>query len=470
MPYRDLREFISLLEREGEITRVKAEVDPELELALIVRKVFDRRGKALLFENVKGHDIPLISGAVDTYKRYGLGIGAEPDPSSILDKTISSSRNPIPPVSVNEGPCQEVVNTGKKVDLNVLPVPKWHELDGGKFIGTLGLVIVKDPDTGARNMGIYRQQIHGKDRMGLLATQQVGLVLRKYRDRGQPMPVATVIGVDPAILAASCFRLPPGGDELAVAGAMKGEPIPLVKCKTIDVEVPAYAEIVIEGEIPPDSGKWDVGGPFGEFTGFYGGVVTKKPSIYVKAITTRTDPIFQGTLEGMPPSESTTLRCLGHTTGTHIRLEQARIPGFKRVWVTEMGCANFVVVIQLEKQYYLGNARQAIMAYWSMEHVGKWCIVVDDDIDIFDMAQVEWALATRVQPHRDIIITADRDPGTNLDPSIPPEKRPYPYTQCSRIGIDATKDFKGFDFPPEIRSRPEDLKKVEDRWPEYGID
>jgi UbiD family decarboxylase len=470
MPHRDLREFIARLEKEGELARVRAEVDPELEIGVIMRKVFDRRGKAVLFENVKGHDIPLISGAMDTFKRYALGIGCGPHPREILKKTLEAVRDSIPPVIVGEAPCQEIVLFGPDVDLDQLPAPRWHAEDGGRFVGTLGVVIVKDPDTGTRNMGIYREQIHGRNRMGLNATQQVGMILTKYRSRGQAMPVVTAIGVDPAILAASCLRLAPGTDELAAAGSLRGEPVPLVKCRTIDLEVPAFAEIVIEGEVPPDSGKWETEGPFGEFTGYYGGLTGKRPSVDVKAITMRRNPIFQGTFEGKPPSESTTLRTLGHTTGIWLRLEQARIPGFKEVYITDMGCANLVTVIALDRQYYSGNARQAIMAYWSMTHVGKWTIVVDGDIDIFDRGQVEWALATRVQPHRDIIITSDRHPSTDLDPSVPPEARPYPESRSSRIGIDATVQFKGFDFPPQISYPPDLREKVERRWEEYGID
>ena len=470
MPYNDLREFIDRLEKEKELVRVRAQVDPDLEIGAIMRKVFDKRGKAILFENVKGHEMPLLCGAMDTYKRYGLGIGCQPHPREILKKNLAAMRNPIPPIMVEKAPCQEIVLTGPEVDLNVFPVPKWNLLDGGKYIGTLGLVMVKDPQTGWRNMGIYREQIHGRNTMGLLATQQVGVILTKYRDLGKPMPVATVIGADPAILATSCFRMALGADELGAAGGLRGEPVQLVKCKTVDMEVPAAAEIVIEGEIPPDAESWQVEGPFGEFSGYYGNVVDRLPTIHVKAIAMRRNPIFQGTLEGKPPSESTTLRTLGHSIGMWQRMEEARIPGFKELWITDMGCANFMTVIALDKQYYSGNARQAIMAYWGMTHIGKWVIVVDADVDIFDGGQVEWALATRVQPHRDIIITSDRDPGTNLDPSIPPEIRPYPYTRSSRIGIDATTQFKGHDYPPLVTHSPELMKKVERRWEEYGIE
>lgn len=470
MPYSDLREFLDKLDKEGELARVKAQVDPDYEVGTIMRRVFDQRGKAVLFENVRGHTIPILSGALDTYKRYALGIESEQHLKAIIEKCLAAMRNPIAPVVVKEGPCQDNVILGDEVDLSRFPVPLWHHLDCGRYIGTLGVVISRDPETGQRNMGIYRQQVQGKNKVGILATQQMGMVLRKWLDRGQAMPVATAIGLDPAIIAASCFRPPLGLDELGLAGALRGKEVELVKCRTIDLEVPANAEIVLEGEIPADKSLWQTEGPFGEFTGYYGGVVSIKPTIYLKAVTHRDNPIYQCTLEGMPPCESTTLRTVGHTVGAWLKLANARIPGFKAVYLTDMGCANFMAIISLAKQYYLGNARQAIYALWALEVAGKWAIVVDDDIDIFDRAQVEWALATRVQPHRDIIISSEREPGKDLDPSIHPDVREYPWTQGSRIGIDATKGFKGFDFPPEIRSRAEDLENVASRWPEYGID
>lgn len=468
MPYTDLREFIARLEKEGELVRVRAQVDPYLEIGAIMRKVFDRRGKAILFENVKGHQIPLICGAMDTYKRYALGVECEPHPRAIVQKTLQAIRNPIPPIIVGNAPCQEVVLTGAEVDLGKLPVPHWNFSDGGKYLGTLGVVIVKDPETGLRNMGIYREQIEGRNKMGLLTIQNLGIIMTKYRDRGEAMPVVTAIGVDPAILAASCFRLPFGYDEFSAAGGLRGSPIPLVKCKSIDLEAPAAAEIILEGEVSPDTDNWQEEGPFGEYTGYYAGVKGKLPSVNVKAITMRHNPIFQGTLEGKPPNESTTLR-IGHTTGIWLQMEQTKIPGFKEIWVTDMGCDNFITVIALDKQYYMGNAMHAITAHWSMTHTGKWTIVVDGDIDIFDRGQVEWALATRVQPHRDILITNDRFPGATLDPSSPPEARPYPVSHSSRIGIDATLQFKGFDFPPLISYSPDLMEKVEERWEEYGI-
>ena len=469
MAYQDLRGFISSLEEEGLLRRVKEQVDWNLEVGAIMQKVFDARGPAILFENVKDSPHPLLSGAMCTYRRYALGVGSEGDLRSILSKALHAIDNPILPVRVERGSCQENVLTGKDIDLYRFPTPLWHELDGGRFIGTLGLVVTRDPDTGKRNVGIYRQQIIGKGETGLLATQQMGTMFQKYRALGEPMPIATAIGVAPEVLAAAVFHAPYGQDELAIAGGLCSAPVPLVKCRTVDLEVPATAEIVLEGIVEVDASRWKDEGPFGEFPGYYGGVKMPRPVVRLTAVTHRNDPILQGTLEGMPPNESSTLRTVGHTVGAWKNLLALGIPGVKEVHVTEMGCANFQVVVSMDRQYYGGNARQVIQGLWATNTNAKWVIVVDDDIDIFDQGQVEWALSTRVQPHRDVIITSDSEPGIELDPSIHPSKRAYPVSQSSRIGIDATMQYKGFEFPPKARQNDELMNKVEKKWLGKGL-
>ncbi|MBI3089497.1 MAG: UbiD family decarboxylase [Candidatus Tectomicrobia bacterium] len=470
MAHADLREFLGLLEKNGLLVRVKAEVDPVYEIGAIVRRVFDRRGPALLFEKVKGSAHAMLSGAMDTFKRYALGIGTAENPAAIMEKVRWATKNPRPAVVVARGVCQENVMEGDAVDLLGLPVPLWHRLDGGKYIGTLGVSFVKDPETGVRNVGIYRHQLHGADRMGLNGTQQMGVLYQKHQQRGRPMPIAVAIGVDPYVLAASCFRPPLGHDELDIAGALRGAPVEMVRCRSIDAEAPANAEIVIEGEVSPNPDDWEMEGNFGEFTGYYGGMKSPKPVIKVKAVTHRNQPIFQGTLEGKPPSESTTLRTIGHSAGAWFTLTHCGTPGFKDCYVTDMGGANLWVVIQMSRQYYQGNSRQLMRALWATGHYGKFAVVVDADIDIYDRGQVEWAMATRVQPHRDIIITSNRECGINLDPSIPPEVREYPDTATSKIGIDATLQYKGFEFVPLAVPSPADVRHVDERWPDYGID
>lgn len=467
MAYQDLRGFVAELERRGLLSRVKKEVDWHLEIGAIMKRVSDTGGPAVLFERVKGSEIPLLSGAMGTYERYAAGIDSANDVRSILAKILAAIGKPIPPVAVTDGVCQERILTGKEIDLYRFPTPHWHPLDSGRFIGTLGVVITRDPETGQRNVGIYREEILDRDKTGLLAAQNAGMTVQKYRARKQPMPIATCIGVDPAVLAASCVQLPPGEDELGMAGTLRGKPVEMVQCKTIDLQVPASSEIVLEGSIPADDSRWLEEGPFGEFTGYYGGDRMKRPTIYLSAVTHRDRPIYQGTFEGAPPNESAVLRTIGHTAGLWEKLKKTGVPGIKEVFLR--GCASFIAIISLDRQYYGGHARQVIDAAWAVAGGIKWAIVVDGDIDIYDWEQVEWALSTRVQPHRDIVISDERERGIHLDPSIPPEVRPYPVSQSSRIGIDATTQFKGFPWPEPVRPTEETVAAVKARWKEYGI-
>ncbi len=466
--FQDLRTFLVTLEEKKLLRRVRTEVDWDFEVGAIQRRVFDREGPALLFERVRGYDWPLLSGLLATPERYALALGCPMQMRSIIQRVQAAAAEPVAPVLIEAGPCQENVDSNGSIDLLEFPVPKWHRLDGGRYIGTLGLVITKDPDTRIRNIGIYREQVLGRNRLGLNATQQVGILWQKWRRQGKPMPVATAIGVDPCTLAASCVQAPLGLDEFGISGALRGSPLPLVRCVSQDLEVPATAEIVLEGEITADGELADEG-PFGEFTGYYG-MMTKSPVINLTAVTYRNQPILQGTLEGRPPSESTMLRSVGHTAGAAIRLGRMNLPGIHEVYISDMSCANFMVIVSLEKQFYFGHARQVIEAVWANMHIAKWVIVVDDDIDVFDRRQVEWALSTRVAPHRDIWVTQQDQVNTNLDPAIHPDHRNYPNVRGSRIGIDATVDFKGFDFPPQTQPSPQDYARLDARWREYGID
>lgn len=463
----DLRSFLSLLEGRGLLARVRAEVDWDLEIGAIQRRIFDREGPALLFERVRGHKGPLVSGVLGTPERVALALGCEAELRKMMTVLRDATAVPIAPEIISKGACQQNVDRGDALDVLKFPTPKWHRLDGGRFIGTLGLVITKDPETGRRNVGIYREQILDRKRIALNATQQVGTVWQKWRRAGRPMPVATALGVDPATMIASLVQAKLGDDEFAIAGGLRGKPLELVRCVSQDLEVPATAEIVLEGEIAPD-GQLVQEGPFGEFTGYYG-LETMSPAIDLTAVTYRDEPILQGTLEGAPPSESTSLRTLTHTAGAWAKLDRMGIPGLKDVYVTDMGCANFIVIASMQKQFYFGHARQMIEAIWANIHIAKWVIVVNDDIDIYDRRQVEWALATRVAPHRDIWVTPQNQPGTNLDPAIHPDDRHYPNIRASRVGIDATDDYKGYEFPPQTRPSPEEFARVDARWREYGL-
>ncbi len=468
MPYRSLRDFLAGLQERGLLHTITIEVDWDQEIGSIMRKIFDQRGPAVLFNKVRDSAFPLVSGAMDTYERYALGIGAEPNLRSIIKRTLRAQAEPIPPMLVTGGPCKQNVDRGREVDLFKFPSPRWHRLDGGRYLGTLGVMIMRDPETGTRNAAIYRGQLLGRDKMGLQLTQQAGIILNKYQAMGKPTPLAIALGVEPCVLAAATVKAAYGVDELGIAGGFRGEPIDLVKCETVDVEVPASSEIILEGEVSPDAKKWEEEGPFGEFSGYYGGAKVPRPTMHVSAVTYRDRPILHGTLEGGPPNESNTLRTIGSSAGIWDRLIRTGVPGLKEVYVTEMGCAEFTCIASLERHYYYGNARRLIQAIFATSNV-KWAIVVDGDIDIYNSEQVEWALATRVQPHRDVIITPNGDPGLALDPAIPPEDRTHPNAHTSRIGIDATVHYKGFEFPPIARPSEDEMAKVSARWREYGF-
>ena len=470
MAYKDLRKNIKDFEKAGQLQRVKAEVDSDVELSAIMRKVFELNGPACLFENVKGYKIPVFTGAMYRYKNYAINIDAPPSLKGILDKVKYACNNPIDLKMVSSGHCKENIDKGNKINLEKIPAPKWHELDGGRYISTLGVVITKDPDTGIRNLAVYREMLLGKNKTALHSEQDSGIHLRKYRDMKKPMPIVTCIGVPPSVLCAALTKVPYGQDEAGIAGALCGEPVPFVKCETVDLEVPADSEIVIEGEIPADSSKWEMEGPFGEFTGhFHSLEKTLHPTIHVSAVTYRDNPIYQGCSPGIPPNEETTCREIPATASAYAELMKSGIPGIKDIYLPEMGCAGFTAIVQMDRHFYQGNVRQIIYFCFARLLIGKWVIVVDHDVDIYNPGMIEWALATRVQPHRDIIITDNRLQGVALDPSIHSSLAHIPNAATSKIGIDATTKFKGHDFNPLVIDSAKMKGKIARRWKEYGF-
>ena len=477
-----IREFLSSLEDRGLLKRVKTEVDWKYEIGALAAKVLHEKGPALLFENVKSYHFPLLTGALGTWERCRMAIGVDHAPrtdtepriaEACVRKVLNALKNPIEPLLVDTGPCKEIIAKGEEVNAEEFPSPWWAPTDAGRYIGTLGCVVQKDPETGARNVAIYRQQLFDRNRIGLMSNQQGRMILEKYTQMGEPMPIATAIGVPLEVLVASSTSAPYGFDEYTIAGGIAGKPVRLVKCETVDLEVPAESEIVLEGEVQTDGAKWLEEGVFGEFSGFYGGTKIKRPTVDLKAITYRKDPIMQGTIEGRPDlaRESVYLRSVGQSAGTWYRLEAARIPGISKFYLPEMGCACFVSLVSLSHHYYAGNAQQLIKAAQVFGHnAGKITIAVDDDIDIFSPEEVEWAVSTRVQPHRDISISKNDEVAVNLDPSIAPEERAEAGTKTSRMGVNATMYYKGFDFPEKVLTRKQEEDLISKRWAEYGIE
>jgi 2,5-furandicarboxylate decarboxylase 1 len=472
MAYADLREYLSVLEKKGKLKRVKKQVDKDWELAAVCRQLFHKiapeKRPALLFENVKGFSIPVAAGVLGASKQiYALGLETD-SVEGINRKWDEALGNPIPPRMVKTGPCKENVLHGDQVNISKLPVPVWTVgEDPGPFF-TSPYVITKDPETGNRNVGTYRMQVKGPNKTGFLigVRQDAAWHIRRNNELNKPTPVAVVIGADPSIGYVSVSKMSDALDEFAVAGALRGEPVDLVPCETVPLEVPATAEIVLEGEIPANTLEQE--GPFGEYTG-YMGPAGDQPFFKIKCMTFRNNPIYQAFISQMPPSESSCIRGVGREWPLFKHLKHVlRLP-IKDLRLKEAGGSGAYCVVSLNKQFE-GQVKQLMYGIWSMRTgFGKITVVVDDDIDVWDDFAVDWALSWRVRPDRDVYIERDVQ-AVGLDPSQAPPSVPQhaPIRQVtSRIAIDATRkhEYPAVSLPPK-----EHLDLVASRWKEYGIE
>ena len=430
MPFKDLREFIAYLEDRKELRRIRKPVDTKYEIAAYIRKTSDIKGPALLFENVNGSEIPVLGGAFATRKRGLLAL--EASEKEYVEKFHHALEHLMPPRKVSSGPCKEVVLKSEDADLSRFPIPIFSQNDSGPFI-TAGLVISKDPESARSNTSIYRLQVHGARRMGVKA-QQLHRQLRKAEAKGEALPVAIAIGTDPVLMLASQWDAPYGVDELELAGALRGEPVEVMRAETVDLMVPATAEIVIEGYIQPQIRE--IEGPFGEVGG-YSTPKFPKPVIEVTAITHRKDPIFQAALTGMPTTENHILRQIPMEATYYWELKK-RHPGVTAVHFPAAGAILFLVIIAV-KQTYLYEARNAIASMFATRR-NKIIIVVDDDIDIYDMEKVMWAVATRSRPEEDVVVFP-RLSTSGMDPSAFRLEGTDSFWN-SGLGIDATKPYR----------------------------
>lgn len=465
MPYRDLRAFLKRLEELGQLAKVQVEVDPKYEIGAICRKALRDGGidqnPAIFFQRVRGSRIPVVTNVLDSRPRYYLAL--ETTREQFLHDYIHRTARPVSPRIVERGPCQQNVLEGSKVDLGLLPIPVWNEKDGGPYI-TMTCVIHRDPETGTRNAGTYRLMVHDRQTLGILVGPQRELHQQCVRAhaKGESVPVAIAIGLDPSIYAASIAPFPYGVDELAMAGALRGEAVDLVTTRTIPLEVPATSEIVLEGEIRPNDRLPE--GPFGEFTGYYSEGPVARPVIRLSAMTFRDDLIYQGVYEGRPPTCDSVAGILPHEAEI---LRQVRMPELKRVRLSAGG-AMFLAVAALSKRYD-GQERtiaQAILA----TPTGRWIktlILVDEDIDPDNWFDVEWALGTRFQPREDIL-TLHNMGGIMLDPSLPPDEVRSGMFRTSKVIIDATRPV-ALPFGEICQPHPDIMQQVERQWERYGI-
>ena len=464
----DLRSFISLCEKEGELKRIKPEVDWDLEMSHIAKLNEERGGPALLFEKVKGYPSPVLSSVCTTTSRLAL-IMAMPKNTSLVElmrEWVKRTANKKPPKFVASGPCKENVLKGDQINLLKFPVPKVFPKDGGRFFGTTAYTISKDPESGWLNVGVYRLQVLDEKTLGaqFIKGKHADIMLQKYKSLKKPMPVIVAIGGDPLMFLMGAARLPAFESEYDFGGAIRGEPIEVTKGETIDLPVPANAEIVVEGEVDPETTRPE--GPFGEYTGYYSGIgSTPRNFIKIHCITHRNNPIFWFTTVGRAVTDTHMTMALTYGSTLWQQLEVMRIPGIKAVYCPPEGAGRFVAIISV-KQMYPGHANQVGTAAISTEMGAyglKTVIVVDEDIDPWDLPRVLWALSFRFQPSRAQIINRGRS--TPLDPSLPIDERDI----TSRIIMDATIPFEWKEKPVPIELDANMIKKIKAKWSELGL-
>ena len=396
-----IRGYLANLEQQGELVRFQKKVDPLENLTAIGWKTYDRLGKASLFDNLTGFPGWQVCNQIITDRRkWGIGLGVEE--GEVIETFNQRVKEPIEPVMVNktEAPVKELIYQGDEVNLAKLPAAWTSELDPGPFIAS-GMAIIKDPDTGIRNMSIHRQQIMGKNRTGyLICPRQALRIYQKYQERNQPMPVAMVIGAHPAIYFSSSYTAPYGVDELTIAGALMGEPVRLVKCETIDIEVPAEAEIILEGQIPPDALTPE--GPFGEGSGGYA-MEGFTQYLDVNAVTRRKQPIFYAMQCGAPMTDTQALvsTAIDMLLWDHLKNVEG---GLDLIDLRCLGIAGMMAVIIKLRPRVEGQAKTALLATLSGPQLHpKLAIAVDEDIDASDIRQIFWSMTTRVHAERDVI-------------------------------------------------------------------
>lgn len=483
MGYKNLREYLLRLEEEGELIRVDRQINKDTELMSLVRWQFRglprEQRKAFWFDNVvdvrgRKYDMPVAVGVLGASRKiYALAMGTTVD--QISRAWEQAQLHPVEPVLVRSGSVKEVIHheadLGKEGGgMDLLPTPiSLPGFDPAPYLSA-PCVVSKDPDTGVRNVGTYRGMVKARNRIGILihSTQHIGIHMQKCKTRGKALEAAVVLGYPPQVGLCSVTKIPYGVDEFSVAGGMAGEPIPLVKCETIDVEVPAEAEIVLEGIIPTDYLEPEA--PFGEFTGYMGERLLS-PVFHIRCITHRRRPIYHAYISQFPPSESSTIRGIGREAVLYKHLKHnCNTPGILDVACHDYCGTNNYVVIQMDK-IHNSHAWQALNSAAGYDPgLGKMIVAVDKDIDPHDPESVNWALCYRMQPHRDLRVVEGRVYA--LDPSAAPpgasrEERHYPFpTGTSCVLIDATRKWA---YPPVSLPEREYMENARRIWEEMGL-
>lgn len=488
MQYADLRSFIQLLEQQGELKRITAAVSPHLEMTEVCDRTLRKQGPALLFENPTGFSTPVLANLFGTPRRVALGMGTD-SLAALKDigKLLAFLKEPEPPKSLKdtwqklplfkqvlnmspkvrkEGPCHAVIKEGEAVDLSEIPVQKCWPDDAGPLI-TWGIVVTKGLSKDRQNLGIYRQQVIGRNKVIMRWLSHRGGALdyqewrQKYPDR--PFPISVVLGCDPATIIGAVTPVPDTLSEYAFAGLLRGQKTELVKCLGNDLQVPASAEFVLEGVIHPNEMADE--GPFGDHTGYYN-EVDKFPVFTIERITHRENPIYHSTYTGRPPDEPAILGLA--LNDVFVPILQKQFPEIVDFYLPPEGCSYRMAVVTIRKQYP-GHAKRVMMGVWSFLRqfmYTKFVIVTDDDINARDWNDVIWAITTRMDPKRDTLLM-DNTPIDYLDFASPMSGL------GSKMGLDATHKWPGEtnrEWGKVIRKDLTIVKKIDEIWPQLGID
>ena len=482
MKYHDLRDFIKQLEKQGELKRIKVPVDPYLEMTEICDRTLKQGGPALLFENPIGYNIPVLANLFGTPKRVAMGMGAE----SVTElrgigELLAMLKEPEPPKGMKDAwekfpvfkqvlnmapklvsspPCQELVREGDEIDLSVYPIQTCWPDDAAPLI-TWPLVITKGPNKDRQNLGIYRQQVIGKNKviMRWLAHRGGALDFREWQKAypGKPFPVSVALGADPATILAAVTPVPDTLSEYAFAGLLRGSKTEVANCLINDLQVPASAEIVFEGFIYP--GETAKEGPFGDHTGYYN-EVDEFPVFTIERITQRVAPIYHSTFTGRPPDEPAVLGVA--LNEVFVPILQKQFPEIVDFYLPPEGCSYRMAVISMKKQY-AGHAKRVMLGTWSYLRqfmYTKFVIVVDEDIDVRNWQDVIWAITTRMDPARDLTIL-ENTPIDYLDFASPVSGL------GSKVGFDATNKWPGEtnrEWGRPMVMSPEVISKVDAMW------
>jgi UbiD family decarboxylase len=467
--YADLREYLALVEGIGELRRVEG-ADWNVEIGTLTEVAYKQPGGGplLLFDDVAGYPsgYRVATNVVGSLDRLALAIGL---PLGLSKQQAARawherwrSLRPLPYVEVADGPVFENVHRGEDVNLLEFPVPYWHEGDGGRFIGTGCVNVTRAPDGSWVNVGTYRVQVADERRCFVyISPGKQGRIHRDlWFERGEPCPVAVSVGHDPSLFLLGGLEVPAGVCEYDVCGALRGEPFEVVRSPIHGLPVPARAEIVLEGVIRPD--RTAVEGPFGEWTGYFAGGQRPEPLMEVEAVYHRRDPILFGTTHAVPPTEPIFHRAVMRSGLVREALEKAGIPDVQGVWCHEAGGARLLTVVSI-RQRYAGHARQAATAAAVVQpgaYLGRYVIVVDEDVDPSDLHQVMWAVCTRSEPAESIDILRRQWSGP-LDPRLPAGRKGF----SSRAVIDATRPFEWKDdFPRVCAARRDLFEQTARRW------